>query len=257
MGTIGRCRKVRFSRMNMDYQTIEEGKTPRHLGIIMDGNGRWAQARGLPRTAGHQAGVQTARRITETCANLGIQILTLYIFSTENWCRPVEEVNYLMLLAEEYAERELPELQRNGVRLQLMGKREGIPTPVLNSLDRAITQTRDNSRLVLNLALNYGGRAEIVDAIKAILTSHEQGVLNELDIDESLLARYLYCPNCPDIDLVIRTGGEWRLSNFMLWRTAHAVFWSTPVLWPDFQRENLELAIKIYAYQIMEQSSDL
>lgn len=222
----------------------------------MDGNGRWAQARGLPRTAGHQAGVQTARRITEVCADLGVQVLTLYVFSTENWCRPEEEVNYLMLLAEEYAERELPELQRNGVRLQLMGKREGLPTPVLNSLDRTIMQTRDNSRLVLNLALNYGGRAEIVDAIKSILTAHEQGALDGLNLDESTLARYLYCPDCPDIDVVIRTGGEWRLSNFMLWRTAHAVFWSTPVLWPDFRREHLQEAIKIYAKQISDQNDD-
>jgi undecaprenyl diphosphate synthase len=242
--------------MNLKDQTTTEVLTPCHVGIIMDGNGRWAQERGLPRTAGHQAGVQTARRITEACADLGVQVLTLYVFSTENWCRPVEEVNYLMLLAEEYAERELPELQRNGVRLQLMGKREGLPTPVLNSLDRTIMQTRNNSRLVLNLAFNYGGRVEIVDAIKSILTAHGQGALDGLHLDESTFARYLYCPDCPDIELVIRTGGEWRLSNFMLWRTAHAVFWRTPVLWPDFRREHLQEAIKIHAKQISDQNDD-
>jgi undecaprenyl diphosphate synthase len=240
----------------MEYQTNEEVLTLRHLGIIMDGNGRWAQARGLPRSAGHQSSVQTVRRTLEACADLGIQVLTLYVFSTENWCRSVEEVDYLMYLAKEYAERELPELQRNRVRLQLMGKREVIPTSVLNALDRTIMQTRDNSRLVLNLALNYGCQDEIVDAIKSILTAHEQGSLDGMNLDESTFARYLNCPDCRDIDLVIRTGGEWRLSNFMLWRTAYAVFWSTPVLWPDFQQEHLQEAEKIYAKQISGQDDD-
>jgi len=229
---------------------------PKHLGIIMDGNGRWAQERGLPRTSGHLAGMQNARRITKVSANLGIQVLTLYTFSTENWNRPVEEVNYLMLLVEQYAQRELPELQRNGVRLQLMGKRDGLPASVLKALDRAIKQTQDNSRLTLNLALNYGGRAEIVGAVKAILTALEQGTLDELDIDESMFAHYLYCPDCPDVDLVIRTSGEWRLSNFLLWRATNAVFWSTPVLFPDFQREDLQEGIRIYDKQISEKHVD-
>jgi undecaprenyl diphosphate synthase len=238
--------------MNMESQTNEKILTPCHLGIIMDGNGRWAQARGLPRSAGHQAGVQSARRIIEACIDLGVQVLTLYVFSTENWRRPIEEVDYLMLLAEEYATGELPELQRNGVRLQLMGKRQALPPSVLDALDRTIVQTRDNSKLILNLALNYGGRGEIVDAIKAILTAHEQGALDEANLDQSTIAHYLYCPDCPDADLVIRTGGEWRLSNFMLWRTANAVFLSTPVFWPDFQREHLQEAIRAYAEQISE-----
>jgi len=240
----------------MEHHQSEKVLTPHHVGIIMDGNGRWAQARGLPRSAGHQAGMQKVRQIVEACANLDIEVLTLYAFSTENWCRPVEEVNYLMLLAEEYADHELPELQRNGVRLQLMGKREGLPAPVLKALDQAIVQTRDNSRLVLNLALNYGGRTEIVDAIKAILMAREQDAPEGFSLDESIIASYLYCPDCPDVDLVIRTGGEWRMSNFMLWRSANAVFWSTPVLWPDFQREHLQEAIKIYDKQISEQYAD-
>jgi len=221
----------------------------------MDGNGRWAQARGLPRSAGHQAGLQTAQHIIEASVNLGIQVLTIYVFSTENWSRPVKEVDYLMYLAEDYAERELPELQRIGVRLQLMGKRDGLPTALLNAFDQAIAQTRDNSKMILNLALNYGGRSEIVDAIKAILNEHNES-RHKLNIKESTLHRYLYCPDCPDVDMVIRTGGEWRLSNFMLWRIAHAVFWSTPVLWPDFQREHLQEAIKIYANQISVQNYD-
>jgi undecaprenyl diphosphate synthase len=231
---------------------LSKKAVPRHLAIIMDGNGRWAQQRGLPRMSGHQAGVQTVRRIIKACIDYGIQVLTLYVFSTENWCRPVEEVDFLMLLIEEYAACESSELQQNGVRLQLMGKREGLPTPVLNALDRTIMQTQDNSRLILNLALNYGGRTEIVDAIKAILTTHEQGALDGVSLDENDLARYLYCPDCPDVDLMIRTSGEWRLSNFLLWRAANAVFFSMPVLWPDFQREHLKEAINVYTEQISE-----
>ncbi len=225
---------------------------PRHLGIIMDGNGRWAQARGLPRSAGHRAGAQKVQEMARICADLGIQVLTLYTFSTENWGRPEEEVNQLMVLAEQYAESEIPEMLLNGVRLQLMGRRDGLPISFLKVMDRAILQTHNNSRLVLNLAMNYGGRVEIVDAIKSILTTCQPGDC----IDEALIAHHLYCPDCPDIDLVIRTGGEWRLSNFMLWRTANAVFWSTPVFWPEFQRENLEHAIKIYAEQISYQNDE-
>jgi undecaprenyl diphosphate synthase len=235
---------------------LSDQAIPRHLAIIMDGNGRWAQERGLPRSAGHEAGVQTVRRIIEASGNLGIQVLTLYTFSTENWGRPAKEVDYLMYLVGKYAQRELRELQRNGVRIQLMGKREGLPTSVLKAIDRTIEQTQDNSRLTLYLALNYGGRAEIVDAIKSIVTAHKQGALDGKNLDESTLARYLYCPECPDVDLVIRTGGEWRLSNFLLWRTARAVFWSTPVFWPDFQYEHLKEAIGVYAEQIPEHKVD-
>lgn len=227
---------------------------PNHLAIIMDGNGRWAQRRGLPRAAGHQAGVQAARRAVEACGELGVRVLTLYTFSTENWRRPIAEVDFLMRLAEEYAVRELPELQRNGVRLQLMGRRDGLPATLLEVLDTAILQTQANSRLILNLAFNYGGRAEIVDAIKAILAAHEQGVLDASHLDEKTFARYLHLPDTPDADLVIRTSGEWRLSNFLLWRAATSVFWCTPVLWPDFQREHLLEAIKVYREQIFRQN---
>ena len=241
--------------MNMESITAKDVSVPHHLGILMDGNGRWAQARGLPRTAGHQAGVQAVRRAVEACSELGVRVLTLYTFSTENWCRPAEEVDFLMRLAEEYAAREFLELQRNGIRLQLMGRREDLPASLLNVLDEAILQTRANSRLVLNLALNYGGRTEIVDAIKAILIAHEQGALDGSRLDETTFARYLYCPDCPDVDLVIRTGGEWRLSNFLLWRSAGAVFWSTSLLWPDFQREHMQEAIKVYVEQTTERET--
>jgi undecaprenyl diphosphate synthase len=236
----------------MNFQTNQKPLIPIHLGIIMDGNGRWAIKRGLPRTAGHYAGVRTAHRIVEACAYIGIRFLTLYVFSTENWCRPPEEIDFLMSLAKEYAIRELPELQRNGVRLQLMGERKDIPQSVLKALDRAISETQGNSRLVLNIALNYGGRTEIINAVKTILSAQEQDFLDVSHLNETTFEKYLYCPDCPDVDLIIRTGGEWRLSNFMLWRAAEAVFWSTPILWPDFQQHHLEEALEVYVQQISE-----
>ena len=216
----------------------------------MDGNGRWAQKRGLPRIAEHLEGVQTVKRTVENCAEIGIQILTLYTFSTENWRRPKKEVNFLMRLAEEYTMRELPDLQLNGVRLQLMGDREGLPTSLLRILDKAALETKENSRLILNLALNYGGRAEIVNAMKTIIADHQRGNLKVNEINETTFSHYLYCPNIPDVDLIVRTGGEWRLSNFLIWRSTHAIFWCTPVLWPDFQQEHLQESIGIYAKQI-------
>ena len=223
---------------------------PLHLGIIMDGNGRWAQHRGLPRIAGHLQGVQTVKRTVEDCAEIGVKILTLYTFSTENWCRPKAEVDFLMQLAEEYTMRELPTLQANGVRLQLLGDRERLPTSLLGTLEKAAIQTKKNSRLILNLALNYGGRAEIVDAMKAIIMDQQQGKLDISYIDETTFSHYLYLPDIPDVDLIVRTGGEWRLSNFLLWRAANAVFWSMPVLWPDFRKEHLQEAIGIYTKQM-------
>ncbi len=216
----------------------------------MDGNGRWAQQRGLHRIAGHQQGVQAVKRTVEDCAEIGIKILTLYAFSTENWCRPKAEVDFLMQLAEEYTMRELHDLKRNGICLQLMGSREGLPSSLLNTLDKAALQTKENSRLILNLAINYGGRAEIVDAMKAIIIEHQKGNLEVSEIGETTFSHYLYCPNIPDVDLIVRTGGEWRLSNFLIWRATNAVIRIMPVLWPDFQREHLQEAIGIYAKQI-------
>lgn len=227
----------------------EDGAIPHHLAIIMDGNGRWAQARGLPRVSGHQAGIQAVRRAVEACGEMGIRILTLYTFSTENWQRPQAEVSFLMQLVEQCVAVELHGLQRNGVRVQLMGRREGLPSSVLHMLDQAIEQTFANDRLTLNLALNYGGRTEIVDAAGAILAAYQRGELDAAELDEETLARYLYCPDVPDADLIIRTGGEWRLSNFLLWRAVGAIFWSTPSLWPDFQREHFLAAIQVYQEQ--------
>ncbi len=225
---------------------VKEQIIPQHIGIIMDGNGRWAQARGLPRFAGHQAGVKAARRAVQMCVEIGVPNLTLFTFSTENWARPSAEVEFLMRLAEDFARRELSELKRQDVRLQLLGRREGLPSTLLETLDEAAQQTKDNRRLSLYLALNYGGRAEILDAIRTVLTSHRKGDINNVDLDEDVFARYLYAPDLPDADLIIRTGGEYRLSNFLIWQAVEAVFWSTPVLWPDFQSENLYEGINVY-----------
>ena len=233
-----------------------EHNVPVHLGIIMDGNGRWACARKLPRTVGHREGVKSARRTVEACGEIGIRFLTLYTFSTENWQRPPAEVAFLLRLAELYATRELPELQRNGVRLQLMGRRDGLPPSLLRALDKATQETQDNDRLILNLALNYGGRPEIVDAIKTLIIAHQRGELDTDKIDTNTFARQLYCPDTPDADLIIRTGGEWRLSNFLLWRAVGAVFWSTPVFWPDFQRHHLLDSLKVYYDQINHKETE-
>lgn len=220
---------------------------PRHLGLIMDGNGRWAQRKGLPRSAGHQAGVETIRQIVNDCAEIGIQILTLYTFSTENWSRPPNEVNFIMMLIEKYAINEMMEMKNNGIRIQLMGERQGLPATLLAAMDSAMETTQDNSRLILNLAINYGGRAEIIHTVKSILANKERDPSKEVIVTEELIQQHLFCQNIPDVDLIIRTGGENRLSNFLTWRAADTIFWSTPVFWPDFNRVELFKGIEVYA----------
>lgn len=229
---------------------------PNHVGIIMDGNGRWAQSRGQPRIAGHQAGVEAARRVIKSCVELHVRVLTLYVFSTENWNRPLGEVSFLLLLAEKYALDETDELHQNGVRVQLMGQREKLPQTLLDSLDKLVVKTRNNKRLILNLAINYSGRNEILHAAGLIIQAHHKGEINIDDISPMDFTYFLYCPEVPDVDLIIRTGGEQRLSNFLLWRSVEAVFWSTPIHWPDFQDENLLAAIKFYQDQIMQCEND-
>ncbi len=231
-------------------KSIDLDLIPKHLGIIMDGNSRWARARNLPVSAGHFAGVQNVRQIIKECIDLHIQILTLYAFSTENWQRPSDEVNYLMNLASQFALQELPEMQKMGVKLQLMGKKDQLPSFVLEALDQAILQTSNNSNITVNLAFNYGGRNELVDAFQAILADEKKGLLKDQEIDEKLVAQYLYWPDCPDVDLVIRTSGENRLSNFLLWQAADTVFLCTPILWPDFQRKDLLKLLDIYKDQM-------
>lgn len=216
---------------------------PCHIAIIMDGNGRWAQRRNLPRVAGHQAGVQAARRVIEACVDLGVEVLTLYTFSTENWGRPTEEVNFLMSLLEGYLSGDdLQQLMGYNVRLRILGRREGLPPNVLQAAERAIQTTQRNSGLNLNLALNYGGRAEIVDAARAIAEAVQCGEF-DLPLDEAAISQHLYTGELPSPSIIIRTGGEMRLSNFLIWQAAGAFFWVLDTCWPDFDREDLQAAI--------------
>ena len=216
---------------------------PRHVAIIMDGNGRWAQRRGLPRLAGHRAGTDNVRPILKACADYGVEYLTIYAFSTENWRRPVEEVLGLMRLLGEAIKRETAELHKNGVRIIHLGTLDGVPNHLAKAIRDAVHLTRDNQRITLNVAFNYGGRAEIVHAVRALL---REGVSPE-EVDEELFSRYLYTAGQPDPDLIIRTAGEMRLSNYLIWQAAYAEYYSTPVCWPDFDQNELARALEAYA----------
>jgi len=216
----------------------EAGAIPRHVGIIMDGNGRWAKRRGLPRLAGHHAGTENVRRITIACADAGVDILTIYAFSTENWRRPAEEVRGLMTLLAQRIDREAAELHRNNVRIRHIGTLDGINPRLAQRVRAAVELTCNNSGLVLNVAFNYGSRHEIARAVRRIV---ERGVAAE-EITEELIEEHLDTAGLPELDLVIRTGGEMRLSNFLLWQAAYAEYYSTPTCWPDFGREELYAA---------------
>ncbi len=219
---------------------------PRHVAIIMDGNGRWARRRGLPRVAGHRAGTENIRRIIEACVEEGIEFLTLYAFSTENWNRPSEEVQGLMRILSEVIDRETENLHQNGVRLRHIGRLEGLSDELVEKVRRAVELTRENDRLTLNVAFNYGGRDEIVQAVRRIVAD---GVPAD-EITVELFGRYLYTADCPDPDLIIRTAGEMRLSNFLIWQAAYAEYCSTPTLWPDFDKEHLHQAIEEYGRRV-------
>ena len=215
---------------------------PQHIAIIMDGNGRWAQQRGLPRLAGHRAGTENLRRIIQACADYGIKILTLYAFSTENWARPREEVEGLLALLSQMIDRELENLRKNGVQLRHLGSLDGLPSNLQSRVRQAVEMTATNDRLIINVALNYGGRREIVEAVRRVM---RDGLPPE-QVTEQTLARYLYTGDLPDPDLVIRTAGEMRLSNFLIWQAAYAEFYSTPTYWPDFSPEELYKALVAY-----------
>jgi undecaprenyl diphosphate synthase len=206
----------------------------------MDGNGRWAEKRGLPRAAGHKAGIDSVRETVRACGELGISVLTLYAFSTENWLRPAEEVQELMRLLSWALRHELRDLGKNGVRLRVSGRIKDLPDEVRQELSRSVEDLRDNQGLLLNLALNYGSRQEIVDAVNAALREGAR------EIDEQMISRHLYTAGLPDPDLVIRTSGEMRLSNFLLWQIAYAELYVTPVLWPEFRRPHLLEAVAQY-----------
>ena len=233
--------------MDNMFFDIDMNRLPKHIAIIMDGNGRWAKKRFLPRTAGHKAGVETVRTIITECKRLGIKYVTLYTFSTENWKRPALEVETLMNLLQNYLKNEVEELNRNDVKLTAIGDIEKLPEPCLNELKRAIELTKDNKGPNLNLALNYGGRYDIAKAVKEISKDIENNKLNSDDITEETITNYLSTKSIPDPDLVIRTSGEQRLSNFLLWELAYAELYFTDVYWPDFKEKDLQLAI--YTYQ--------
>jgi undecaprenyl diphosphate synthase len=221
-------------------------QAPRHVAVIMDGNGRWAKQRGLSRQAGHRAGTENIRRIIQHFGERGVQVLTLYAFSTENWTRPRREVNALMRLIPRVLQRELKELHRNGVRLVHIGSLEPLDASIRTKVQDAVELTKDNDRMTVALAFNYGGRAEILDAVRRIVADN---VAPEA-IDEALFARYLQTAHLPDPDLVIRTAGEVRLSNFLLWQSAYAEFYATPALWPDFDEAEIDRALLAYANRV-------
>lgn len=224
----------------------DNARLPRHIAIIMDGNGRWARGRGLPRVEGHRRGESAVRGIVEHCGELGVEYLTLYTFSAENWRRSQEEVSALMRLIEFVARKEINELHRKGVRLRVIGRMHELPGSLQDELRRDMELTRENTGLNLNLAINYGGRAEIVDATRRLAEQVALGLLRPEEITEEALAGALYYPGMPDPDLVIRTGGELRLSNFLLWQAAYSEIWVTHTLWPDFGRQELDEAIRSY-----------
>jgi undecaprenyl diphosphate synthase len=218
-------------------------KLPTHVGIIMDGNGRWAIGRGLPRLAGHRAGVENLRRIITACVEFGVQILTIYAFSTENWGRPPEEVKGLMFILDEVLEKELEELNRQGVQLRHIGRLEGIAPSTQQKVRRAVELTRHNQRLILNIGFNYGGRDEIIHAIRQMLADR----IAPEQVTQELVSQYLYTAGLPDPDLIIRTAGELRISNFMLWQAAYAEYYAADVYWPDFDRDQFLRALEHYA----------
>jgi undecaprenyl diphosphate synthase len=226
---------------------VPADRRPRHIAIIMDGNGRWAERQNLPRVAGHQRGVDSVRRTTEECARLKIEQLTLYCLSSENWKRPQTEINFLMHLLEQYMIEERATIMENNVRVRMLGRRSDIPEQVLRELDQTVELSSANSGMWLNLAINYGGRAEIVDAVRAIAAGVVRQNLEPDSIDEETISAHLYTAGAPDPDLLIRTAGEMRISNFLLWQISYAEIWVTERCWPEFVEGDLHQAIRDYA----------
>jgi Undecaprenyl pyrophosphate synthetase (EC 2.5.1.31) len=220
----------------------QRARIPRHIAIIMDGNGRWARQRHLPRLAGHRAGTENIRRIVTECAEQGVQCLTLYAFSTENWSRPSAEVDGLMRILSDFIDRETINLHREGARLRHLGRLDNISAELRQKILDAIELTRHNTRITLAVAFNYGGRADIVDAVRELIAL---GVQPD-DVTEEMISDHLSTRGMPDPDLIIRTSGEWRLSNFLIWQAAYSEYWTTPVYWPDFSPEHLRQAIYDY-----------
>lgn len=225
---------------------IKAQPIPEHVAIIMDGNGRWAKKRTLPRVAGHHEGAKVVRKITRFANQLGVKTLTLYAFSTENWKRPKMEVDFLMKLPSEFLQTFLPELIEENVQVKMIGNKSILPAATLKAIDEAIQSTAHNDGLVLNFAMNYGSRAEIIEAVKNVLIDAQSGIIDDEKLTEEVFSSYLMTNELTDPDLLIRTSGEIRLSNFMLWQLAYAEFWFTDVLWPDFGEEHFVEAVEVF-----------
>jgi undecaprenyl diphosphate synthase len=239
--------KQLFSRQKKTYANKPDlAGVPYHVAVIMDGNGRWAKKRGLPRIAGHRAGMESVKEITTAADDIGVQILTLYAFSTENWKRPEQEVDFLMRLPQEFLLLELETLMKNNVRIRILGDLDALPSHTQTSINAACEKTKNNTGMVLNIALNYGSRTEILDAIRSIAKDVKAGLLDPESIDESAINSRLMTQGIPDPDLLIRTSGELRLSNFLLWQCAYTELWFTDIFWPDFKREHFYEAIRAY-----------
>jgi undecaprenyl diphosphate synthase len=230
-----------------DLPDVPREKLPRHIAVIMDGNGRWARRRGLPRIEGHRAGVASVRRVTEECARLGIEQLTLYCLSSENWKRPAEELDFLLELLQKYLVEERPRIMEHNIRVKWIGRREGMPAAAVRALDETVRLSAANGGLRVCLAINYGGRAELVDAVRHVATEVRQGTIDPAAIDEDAISARLYTAGMSDPDLLIRTANEMRVSNFLLWQISYAEMWVTDVCWPDFDEAQLHAALRSYA----------
>jgi len=230
--------------MTTILSTIQQtGHLPNHIAIIMDGNGRWAQQRGLPRLEGHQAGVDNLRSVIDCLREYQIKYVTIYSFSTENWKRPKDEVNGLLIILEEIIVKEVAELHKKGFRLRHLGRLEGLPPYLQQAVNSAIELTGNNTTMTISFAFNYGGRSEILDAVRQLIA---EGIPPQ-EIDEELFNRHLYTAGLPDVDLLIRTGGEFRISNFLMWQTAYSELYFTEALWPDFDKKEIEKALLTYS----------
>jgi undecaprenyl diphosphate synthase len=245
MSEQGAAQKTDFSEEAM-LSRVDRSNLPKHVAIIMDGNGRWAEQRLLPRIAGHRAGIRSVRETVTFCREIGISALTIYAFSVENWKRPQVEIDELMTLLEEYLRKELMTLMENRIRFRTIGRIDRLPASVVRWIEKVERETRDNDRMVLTIALSYGGRSEILDGVRHLLADVEAGKILAEDLDEKIFGNYLYTKDLPDPDLMIRTSGEARISNFLLWQSAYTELYFTPTLWPDFRRKDLLLALLDY-----------
>ena len=225
---------------------IDSNRLPKHIAIIMDGNGRWASKRALPRVFGHKAGMEALREVVKACSDMGVKILTVYAFSTENWNRPTDEVSYLMNLLIEYMRKEINELNKNKVKIKILGDISGLPKVTREEVQKAASLTESNEGIQFNIALNYGSRAEIINACKKIAEEFKEGSISSEDITEDLISKYLFTKGDIDPDLIIRTSGEKRLSNFLLWQSAYSELVFIEEMWPDFNKKHLEKAILEY-----------